>query len=164
MLFRSPGPFNFSRLCNAGAAATTADFLCFLNNDVAAGDPGWLAGLVGLAARADVGAVGPLLRYPDGRLQHLGIRVEHPMPQLLGDGASEEDLRDCPARHVVREVAAVTGACLVTRREVFARVGGFDEGLAVAYNDVDYCMRVREAGFRVLWTPFVEMEIGRAHV
>ncbi|MBU6283056.1 glycosyltransferase, partial [bacterium] len=136
-VLRRPEPFNFSALCNAGAAAATARLFCFLNNDVAARDPGWLAELARLASIADVGAAGPLLRYPDGRLQHLGIRVEHPFPRLLGDLASEEELRDRPARHVVHEVAAVTGGCLVTRRDVFERVGGFDEELAVAYNDVD---------------------------
>ena len=156
-VLRRPEPFNFSLLCNAGAAASSSDLICFLNNDVEARDAGWLDELARLASIADVGAAGPLLRYPDGRLQHLGIRVDHPLPRLIGDGASDDELRDCAARHVVREVSAVTGGCLVTRREVFDRVGGFDEQLAVAYNDVDYCLRVREVGLRVLWTPFVEM-------
>ena len=147
-------PFNFSRLCNRAAAIAAGETLCFLNNDVDPGDGLWIEEHAALASLPDVGAVGPLLRHPDGRLQHLGIRVDEPMPRLIGDGARDSDLVDCVPRHVVR---AVSGDCLVTRREVFERIGGFDERLAVACNDVDFCLRLRAAGLRVVWTPFAEL-------
>jgi glycosyltransferase involved in cell wall biosynthesis len=156
-VLRIDEPFNFSRLCNRAAAIATGETLCFLNNDVDPGDGLWIEELAALASLPDVGAVGPLLRHPDGRLQHLGICVDEPMPRLIGDGARDSDLIDCVPRHVVRDVRAVSGDCLVTRREVFERIGGFDERLAVACNDVDFCLRLRAAGLRVVWTPFAEL-------
>ena len=119
---------------------------------------GWLEELVGLAVQPEIGAVAPLLRYPDGRIQHLGIRVDPPWPRLIGDGWREPVPRqDAMRLHAVHDVSAVNGGCLVTRREVFTAVGGFDEALPVAYNDVDFCFAVRKAGFWVVVTPFAEL-------
>ena len=154
-----PGPFNYAHLNNAAAAAARGEVLLLLNNDVDVIDPGWLAELVAHAVRRDVGAVGARLLFADGRLQHGGVALG-----VSGVAGHLELLapRDAPGYDgrlaLVRDVAAVTGACLAIRREVFAAVGGFDAAnLAVAYNDVDLCLRVRERGWRVVWTPFAEL-------
>lgn len=154
----APGPFNYAALVNRGAAAASGDVLCLLNSDVEACTSGWLEALLGQAVRPEVGAVGAKLLYPDGSVQHAGIVLG----VLHGTGHAQ---RFRPGDHpgyfanaaVVREVSAVTGACLATRREVFERVGGFDEALPVAYNDVDFCLRVTERGWRVLYTPDAEL-------
>ena len=157
-VLRVDSPFNFSALCNLGAKAAHGDILCFLNNDMEITHPAWLQELVGLAVQQEIGAVAPLLRYPDGRIQHLGIRVDPPWPRLIGDGWREPVSRQDAARlHAVHDVSAVNGGCLVTRRDVFAAVAGFDEALPVAYNDVDFCFSVRKAGFWAVVTPFAEL-------
>ena len=157
-VLRVDSPFNFSALCNQGAWAAHGDILCFLNNDIEITHRDWLKELVGLAVQPEVGAVAPLLRYPDGRIQHLGIRVDPPWPRLIGDGWREPLSRQDAVRlQAVHEVSAVNGGCLVTRRDVLVAVGGFDEALPVAYNDVDFCFAVRKAGFWVVVTPFAEL-------
>ena len=157
-VLRVDSPFNFSALCNLGAKAAHGDILCFLNNDMEITHPEWLHELVSLAVQPEIGAVAPLLRYPDGRIQHLGIRVDPPWPRLIGDGWREPIPRQDAARlHAVHDLSAVNGGCLVTRRDVFTAVGGFDEALPVAYNDVDFCFSVRKAGFWVVVTPFAEL-------
>jgi GT2 family glycosyltransferase len=157
-VLRVDSPFNFSALCNLGAKAAHGDLFCFLNNDMEITHPEWLQELVALAVQPEIGAVAPLLRYPDGRIQHLGIRVDPPWPRLIGDGWREPFSRQDAARLcAVHDLSAVSGGCLVTRRDVFAAVGGFDEALPVASNDVDFCFSVRKAGFWVVVTPFAEL-------
>jgi O-antigen biosynthesis protein len=157
-ILRVDSPFNFSSLCNLGAQAAHGDMLCFLNNDMEITHPEWLQELVSLAVQPEIGAAAPLLRYPDGRIQHLGIRVDPPWPRLIGDGWREPLSRQDAARLcAVHDLSAVSGGCLVTRRDVFTAVGGFDEALPVAYNDVDFCFSVRKAGFWVVVTPFAEL-------
>ena len=157
-VLRVDAPFNFSALCNRGARAAHGEMFCFLNNDMEITHGGWLEELVSLAVQPEIGAVAPLLRYPDGRIQHLGIGVDPTWPQLIGDGWREPVSRPDAARlHAVHDVSAVNGGCLVTRRDVFTAVGGFDEALPVAYNDVDFCFSVRKAGFWVVVTPFAEL-------
>jgi GT2 family glycosyltransferase len=140
-------PFNFSTLVNAAAAEIDADHLLLLNNDVAVITPGWIEAMLVHSQRSDVGAVGARLVYSDGRAQHEGIVLGR-----LHEAANVE--MKWPG---VREVSAVTGACLMTRCTVFRDVGGFDETLAEAFNDVDYCLRVRQAGYRVVYTPLAEL-------
>jgi GT2 family glycosyltransferase len=152
------GPFNFSRLCNAGVTASRGDVVVLLNNDIEVIDGGWLEEMVSHAVRPEVGAVGAKLHYADGRLQHGGV--------ILGRGAIAGHV-DLGARPddpgyfgrltLTRGVSCVTAACLATRREVYDEVGGFDERLAVEYNDVDFCIRVRQAGYRIVWTPYAEL-------
>ncbi|WP_342149412.1 glycosyltransferase family 2 protein [Methylorubrum sp. SB2] len=154
-----PGPFNFSDLSNRGAAAARGGVLLFLNNDIEVLEPGWLAELVSIACEPDIGAVGAKLLYPDGTLQHGGI--------VLGVGgiAGHSHLGiagDAPGyfarMQLTQEVAAVTGACLAVRADIFSEVGGFDaEALAVAFNDVDLCLRLRRAGYRNVWTPYARL-------
>jgi hypothetical protein len=148
-------PFNYSILNNVAAAQARGAYLLLLNNDVEALHDGWLAELVAQAQRPEVGAVGCRLLFPDGRLQHAGVVLGptgfavHPFWHLPTDLAwSPFGLPD-----TVREYSAVTAACLLMRRQVFEQVGGFDPSLVVSGGDVDLCLRVRRAGYRVLYTP-----------
>lgn len=154
-----PGPFNFSDLSNRGAAAARGTVLLFLNNDVEVVAEGWLRELVTIALDPGIGAVGARLLYPDGTLQHGGVVLGiggvagHSHLGLAGD-----DPGYFARMALSQEVSAVTGACLAMRAEVFDEVGGFDANrLAVAFNDVDLCLRVRQAGYRIVWTPFATL-------
>ncbi len=149
-------PFNYSAINNFAEKHASGDVLCFLNDDVEAIESDWLREMISHALRPDIGAVGAKLLYADGFVQHAGVVMG------IGGFASHAH-RLYPATHpgyvgraaLVQNFSAVTGACLVMRREVFREVGGFDEeNLPVAFNDVDLCLRVREAGYRVVWTPY----------
>jgi GT2 family glycosyltransferase len=152
------GPFNFSRLNNLAASRARGELLCFLNNDTEIISPGWLEEMVSLAARPHVGAVGAMLYYPDDTIQHAGV--------VLGLGgiashAHRKFPRGAPGNYgragLTQTMSAVTAACMVLRKSTFDAVGGFDETLAVAYNDVDLCLRLMARGFRNVWTPFAEL-------
>jgi len=149
-------PFHFSRKINIGIAATNAEFVAIMNDDMEATDDGWLDRLVGFAAQTDVGAVGAVLRYDDGAIQHAGIQftkgwVSHQYyREQLERGTSHRAFVD-------REVSAVTGACIVQRRDVWAEVGGLSTVFPLSYNDVDYCLKIREAGYRILLAGSVEL-------
>ncbi|GAC1337312.1 MAG: hypothetical protein NVSMB18_02040 [Acetobacteraceae bacterium] len=154
------GAFNYARMNNLAVRThgRSADYVLFLNNDVEAREPGWLPRLRSLAARAEVGAVGPLLLYDNDRVQHAGVLVgfsgaaDHAM-KLLGayaGGGVREPGYNCNLT-VVRDYSAVTAACLMMRRDVFAKVRGFDEKFAVGFNDTDLCLRIGEAGYKVLY-------------
>lgn len=151
---RDDRPFNWSALNNAASSGATGDLLCFINDDVEAYEPAWLEALVRLAVRADMGVVGARLWYPDRTLQHAGL-VLHPQTGAshLFQHLPPDDVGYLGLAGVTRRVSAVTGACLVVRREVFAAVGGFDETLPSDFNDVDFCLRVGEAGLKTVWTP-----------
>ena len=148
-------PFNFSLINNSAARSCTSPVLLFLNDDTSVVEPGWLEAMVELALRPDVGAVGAKLLYPTGGIQHGGVvmglydNCGHAFKGLDGMVPHYFDFSD-----VIRNVSAVTGACLMTRSEVFWQVGGFDETqFAVAFNDVDLCLKIGKAGYRVLYTP-----------
>ena len=155
----NPGPFNFSRLTNHGAAAAHGEILLFLNNDIEATEPGWLREIVSHAARPEVGAVGARLWFPDGTLQHGGVILGlggvagHAFPHLKrgrGGYFSRAQLQ--------QNISAVTGACLAVRKELFEKVGPFDEtNLSISFNDIDFCLRLRAAGYRNVWTPFANL-------
>lgn len=152
-------PFNYSAINNFGVRETRGELLAFLNNDLEFTRGDWLSEMVGHAMRAEVGAVGAKLLYPDGFVQHAGV--------VLGIGGvahhayrlSAGDERGVENRLVVtQQCSAVTGACLVMRREAFERAGGFDEAhLPVAFNDVDMCLKLREMGLRIVWTPHASL-------
>jgi GT2 family glycosyltransferase len=148
---RYPHRFNFARQINLGVMAARGDVLVLLNND-ARPRRGWLDAMLAHAQRPEIGAVGARLFWPDGRAQHEGI--------VLNVGGVAYNL-DSGHRDVyganVRDCAAVTGACLMMRSAVFHDVGGMDERLRVAYNDVDLCLRIGERGWRVLYTPEAEL-------
>ncbi len=149
-------PFNYSRLMNLAAAQVDTPLLLQLNNDVNAMESGWLEEMTGWFTLPEVGVVGAKLVGPDHTLNHSGIIIG-PHGGLADTPWLKLPERDVPGvewHAVARDVAAVTGACLLTRTELYRRLGGFDEDIfGVAYNDVDYCLRVRAAGQRVLYTP-----------
>ncbi len=156
LTYDKPG-FNFSALVNFGAAAATGAYLVLLNNDVMLTCPQWVEEMLGVCQQEGVGAVGGRLWYPDNMLQHAGLimgvgGVANSAYQRLPRGTMGYFGRSC----YVCDVAAVTGALLMTPKAVYDRLGGFDQTLAVAFNDVDYCLCVREAGLTVVFTPYAE--------
>jgi GT2 family glycosyltransferase len=158
-VLKSPGPFNWATLNNHAAAQAAGEVLVLLNNDIAIHRSDWLTELVAQALRPRVGAVGAKLLYPDGRLQHVGLST------VFSTGIPRHLLHFAPDSSgpfgllgVAREVWGVTGACIATRRSVFLEIGGLNEALAVSCNDVEFCVRLRASGYRILWTPWAELE------
>jgi len=150
--------FNFSRINNFGVKHTSAKYILFLNNDVQVISPDWIEAMLEFAQQPEIGIVGAKLLFPNNTIQHIGV--------VLGiRGVAGHHLTGYPANspaHAglsgpIRNFSAVTAACMMMRREVFELVGGFDERLTVAFNDVDLCLRVREKGFRIVWTPYAEL-------
>ena len=154
----APGPFNFSKLCNAGAAAAAGDCLLFLNNDTEVLSTDWLDQMLHIAADPRVGVVGATLLYPDRTIQHAGV-----FPR--SDGEWVHPYRGEPANAVGREgelqrvrcVPAVTGACLLVQRKTFEELGGFDERYPLTFNDVDLCRRARARGLSIVVTPHARL-------
>lgn len=155
-VLETPGRFNYSAVNNRAVAAARGPLLALLNNDVEIVDRDWLRELVGHALRPEIGAAGPLLLYPSRRIQHAGI--------ILGMGGvaalRHRRRRDPQANSydraalVTRNLSAVTAASMVLRKGVFDEVGGFDEEhLEIAFNDVDLCLKIRDRGYRIVWTP-----------
>lgn len=150
-------PFNFSKMINIGVASASGEYLLLLNNDTELITPNWLEQLVGICARPDVGAAGVRLFFRDNTIQHAGAYFAEEIAGHYGvflprGTWGNYNLCDCP-----QDVSVVTGACMMTTRECFERVGGFDEELMVEWNDVDYCLKLRDAGLLVYYTPFVEL-------
>ena len=159
------GEFNFSAINNFAAAHATGEVLGFLNNDVEAIHGDWLTEMVSQACRPAIGAVGAMLYYPDDTVQHagviLGIGGLNGTPSVAGHAFKAAPRGSEGQRNrlrLVQNYSAVTAACMVIRREIFEQVGGFDEvRLPVAFNDIDFCLRVRRSGYRNLWTPFAAL-------
>ena len=158
-LLRYSGPFNFSAMNNFAVEQTDSPWLLFLNNDTEVIESEWLTMMAEHVQRPAVGAVGPKLLYPDDTVQHAGIVVgvggiaEHAFRGLPADAPGV-----CRQLQTTRNYSAVTGACLLTRREVFDEVGGFDEErLPVTFSDVDLCLKMRRAGYRVVYVPFAKL-------
>ena len=151
---RCPGRFNFSAINNLGAARAKGEFLLFLNNDTQVIRREWMSAMIEQAQRPEVGAVGAKLLFADGRIQHAGIvlgiwgMVGHAFRFKPGDAQHYFGLAD-----VIRDCSAVTAACLMMRRSLFDEVAGFDEKLSIEFNDVDLCLRLRQRGYRVVYTP-----------
>ncbi|WP_374408789.1 glycosyltransferase family 2 protein [Pelagerythrobacter sp.] len=154
-VLRQPGRFNFAAMNNRAVDAASGELLCFLNNDIEIAEPDWLAAMAVQAMRPDVGAVGARLLYPDGRIQHAGVVLG------IGGGAAHAHRLLLPGepgyfrRHALPQfVSAVTAACLVVRRDRFLAVDGFDaENFAVAFNDVDLCLKLNRRGWQSLYEP-----------
>ncbi|MFZ5775997.1 MAG: glycosyltransferase [Thermodesulfobacteriota bacterium] len=144
-VLQDPGGFNWSRLNNQAARDGDSPLLLFLNDDIEILERGWLRDLVRYLELPGVGVVGATLLFPDGSPQHNGVRTD---PQWVAGNIATWGSRNELA--VTRNVAAVTGACLLVPRETFQRAGGFDERLAVNYNDIDFCLAVRALGLRVV--------------
>jgi GT2 family glycosyltransferase len=153
------GPFNYSRANNLGAAAASGSLLLFLNNDTEITTPDWLEELARWVLRPEVGVVGTQLYFPGGQIQHAGVVMGmggHAGHVFAGLEAHTPTIFGSPDWY--RDYLAVTGACLMTRRAVFERVGGFDAGYQLAFSDVEYCLRARDEGFRTVYTPFASLK------
>lgn len=151
-------PFNFSALNNFGASRARGEVLGLVNNDIEVISPDWLREMVGHALRPDIGAVGAMLYYPNDTIQHAGVVLG------IGGVAGHSYVgywKGYPGnKHragLAQNISAVTGACMLVRASVYHQVGGLDEQLVVAFNDIDFCLRLREAGYRNVWTPFAEL-------
>lgn len=157
-ILRYDAPFNYSAINNFAVEHARGELIGLLNNDLEVITPGWLEEMVSHAVQAGIGVVGAMLFYPNDTIQHAGV--------ILGAGgvAGHAYYRQPRSYHgpasraaLCQDLSAVTAACLVVRREVFEQVGGLEEThLAVAFNDVDFCLRVREKGYRNVWTPYAE--------
>jgi GT2 family glycosyltransferase len=164
-VLRHPGPFNYSEINNRAVSEAKGNVILLLNNDVEPLSPEWLSEMISHAIRPEIGAVGAMLLYPNGRVQHAGVTLGIAGPMRVGGVAGHSGKRMHPEAtvmgnllRVTRNVSAVTGACLAIRREVYQQVGGFDEhGLPIAFNDVDFCIRVMKAGYLNLWTPHARL-------
>ena len=158
-VIRVKSSFNYSYINNYGVKQANGNILAFVNNDIEITDPDWLREMVSHAIRKDIGCVGAKLLYPNKTIQHAGV--------IIGiGGVAGHSFKNYPSTHsgykhrlkLVQNYSAVTAACLVVEKEIFEKVGGFDEeNLKVAFNDVDFCLKVLLAGFRNLWTPYSVM-------
>ena len=150
--------FNWSRFNNQAVAAARGEYLLFLNDDIEIVDPDWLGVLVEQAQRPEVGIVGPMLLYPDQRIQHAGMFLA---AMAQARHAFRYGKADDPGYFGLalteRNVIAVTGACLMTRRDVFTSLGGFDEAHDIVNNDLDYCLRVWQAELATIYTPHTRL-------
>jgi len=151
-------PFNWSAINNWGVAQSTSEFVLFLNNDMTVINADWIEALMDCAVKENVGAVGAKLLFEDNTVQHAGVVMglggiaSHAFKHIDGDAPGYFGYAA-----VVRNCSAVTGACMLVRRSVVNQIEGFNEDLKVAYNDVDFCLRLREAKLKVLITPFAKL-------
>lgn len=155
-VLRDDRPFNYAALNNRAVAQARGEFVALVNNDIEVITPDWLGEMVSLACQQGVGAVGAKLLYPDQTLQHAGIvlgvaevagHAHKHLPAWLGGHGHRARL--------MQSFSAVTAACLVVRKDLYEQVGGLnDADLKVAYNDVDFCLKLRDAGYRNVWTPY----------
>ena len=156
-LVADPLPFNFSRINNDAARLARGEFLLFLNNDTEVITPEWLTEMVSHARRPGIGAVGAKLWYPNDTIQHAGLVLIAGVAGHAHLGRRRGDHGYFSRASLIQSIAAVTGACLCIRRSTFEEAGGFDETLAVAFNDVDLCLRLHSRGLRNLYTPYAEL-------
>jgi GT2 family glycosyltransferase len=152
------GSFHYSRKCNQGASAATGDYLCFLNDDMRVVTPDWLHELVSLLADPTVGAVGAKLLFADGTLQHAGHIYNGGSAGHLLFGHRSDTLEMGGIAQLTGERSGVTGACLLMRAGEFRELGGFSLMFPLNYNDVDLCLKIREGGLRILYTPHAVLD------
>ncbi len=151
--------FNYSKIINYGVKNADGEYVLQLNNDTELITPNWLEQFIGFAQRNDVGVVGSKLYYPDNTIQHAGI--------IIGiQGTAGHILKNMPKQKkayfgrqgYVQNFSSVTGACLFTKKSIYEEVGGMDENFAVAFNDIDLCLKIREKGYWIVWTPYIELK------
>jgi GT2 family glycosyltransferase len=152
-------PFNFSRICNIGVKKAGGEYLLLLNNDTEMITPNWIEEMLGHAQREEVGAVGCKLLYPNNTIQHAGVIIG--LGGIAGHSHkfSPRDNSGYFCRlYSLHNVSAVTAACLMIKKEKYLEVNGFnEEDLKIAFNDVDFCLRLREKGYLNVFTPFSEI-------
>ena len=157
-LIKIPGAFNWSRFNNLAAVACTGKFLLFLNDDTEIVEPGWLEALVEHGHRPEVGVVGARLLYPNRTVQHAGMFLSAPgVARHAFRHLAENEPGYFGLALTQRNVVAVTGACLLVRRDLFDQLGGFDEAHAIVAGDLDFCLRVHGAGLLTVFTPYASL-------
>lgn len=150
--------FNYSAINNFAAGYAEGEYLLFLNNDIETITENWLEELLMFAQRSDVGAVGAKLYYPDDTVQHAGVIIG--IRGVAGHSHKYYDRNDpgfMTRAGIAQNLSACTAACLMVPKRVFDEVGGLDEGFAVAFNDIDFCMKIRKAGYLIVFTPYAEL-------
>lgn len=158
-ILRDDCPFNYSALNNAAVRLARGEVLGLINNDIEVISEEWLSEMVSIALQEKVGAVGARLWYPDNTLQHGGV--------ILGIGGvaghshkylSQKEFGYFSRAKLIQGFSVVTAACLIIKKSIYEEVGGLNENeLKIAFNDIDFCLRIREAGFRNVWTPYAEL-------
>lgn len=157
-IFNWKKEFNYSAINNYGASKARGEYLLFLNNDVTVITPDWMEEMLGVCQRKEVGAVGVKLLYPDNTIQHAGCVIG------IG-GIAGHMFVDMPADRtgylhkasILQDMSAVTAACMMMKRKAFEEAGGFTEELAVAFNDVDLCLKVRKEGYLIVYDPYAQL-------
>jgi len=163
LILRYPHEFNFPKINNFAAEHAKGEYLIFLNNDTEVITPDWIQSMLEHSQRPEVGAVGCKLLYPDGSIQHAGVVLGMSPDQAAGVAGhifnrfSYEDAGYFGMINVIRNYSAVTAAAMMVKRSVFMSVGGFDEDLAICYNDVDLCLRLKDKGYSIIYTPYAEL-------
>ncbi|HMF16929.1 MAG TPA: glycosyltransferase family 2 protein [Gemmataceae bacterium] len=150
-------PFNWARTLNQGAALARGEHLLFLDDDTEVITPDWIERLLEFSQHKEIGVVGARLQFPDGRLQHAGVAILNGVPGHPFYGYPEDHPGYFFSSVLPRNYSAVTGACLMTRAEIFRSAGGFDETFAANFNDIDYCLRVGRMGLRAVCNPFARL-------
>ena len=155
-----PGPLDPGVALNRAAAEATGEHLLFVGDDLTPLDEGWLLALLEMSICEGIGAVGPKVYGPDYGVAHAGVVLPEGVPRRAFAGAMASDAGTALGLLIgICNYSAVSGACLMTRRDVFKQVGGFAASAAVGFPDVDYCLRVREAGFRVVFTAHAPLQL-----
>jgi glycosyltransferase involved in cell wall biosynthesis/LmbE family N-acetylglucosaminyl deacetylase len=158
-LLRDDSPFNYSALNNKAVAIANGSLLCLLNNDIEVINADWLDEMVSHALRPEIGAVGARLWYPNDTLQHAGVIIGYGgVAGHAHHGLTRGNPGYFGRAWLIQNYTAVTAACLLVKKSIYEEVGGLNEtNLTVAFNDVDFCLRIHQAGYRNLWTPYAEL-------
>ncbi len=157
-IIRWEGPFNYAAINNFGAGYAKGDYLIMLNNDIEVIAPDWMSEMLGCCQRKDVGIVGAKLYYPDDSIQHAGVVIG--MGGIAGHilcKASGNEYGYNARLVTMQDISAVTAACLMISKKDFQKINGFDERYTVAFNDIDFCLKIRELGKLVVFNPYVEL-------
>lgn len=151
-------PFNFARINNFAVTYARGEHLVFLNDDTEIISQNWIESMLEHSEKPNVGAVGALLFYPNDTIQHAGVLIGiGGMTSHAFEGLPRTDKGYKGLVQTIRECSAVTGACLMIKKSLFEQVGGFDESLAYSFNDVDLCLRLREKGYVIIYTPHAQL-------
>lgn len=152
--------FNFSKINNFATLKASGEYYIFLNNDTLVITPEWIEEMLMYVQREDVAAAGAMLYYPDNTIQHAGVILGMGEDHIAGHPFCKypkEDMGYMGRLCYAQNMSAVTAACMMVKASVYKQVGGFDENLCIAYNDVDLCLKMRRAGYLIVWTPFAEL-------
>ncbi|MGH7789135.1 MAG: glycosyltransferase family 2 protein, partial [Candidatus Binatia bacterium] len=156
-LVSSPPPLNIAAKMNQGARMTSGEHLLFLNDDIEVVTPDWIEALLEFSQQPEIGVTGPKLLFPSGAIQHAGMAVADRVPIILFRWSPRDHPGYFGNLAVACNYSALIGACLMTRRDVFEAVGGFDERMPFIWHDLDYCFQARARGLRVVFTPYAEL-------